>query len=293
MTTYRIIANPTAGRGKARSITAQIVELFRQRSIPFQLDMTRQPGDAERSATTGRGSDETLIGIGGDGTLYEIIQGAAASGKTVAVIPAGSGNDLAKALKMPKRLGEVVDVIVRGSTLRMDLGRINGRYFHNVVGVGFDAAVNHVSHGVNLFPGGFLNYLWAVALTLGKYEPRRMKVVLNGRTVERKLFLVTIGNGPVCGGGFKLTPDAKIDDGLLDVTMLPPLSLPALLRHMPKAFTGAVGSIPGAELARTTALTIESDTPLPVHVDGDRLPGDTRSLRIEMLPAALTIIGNF
>jgi diacylglycerol kinase (ATP) len=120
-----------------------------------------------------------------------------------------------------------------------------------------------------------------------------MKICIADETIERDLFLVSVGNGTTCGGGFKLTPHAKIDDGLLDVTMITPLSLPQLFRHLPKVFRGTIDRTQHAVTRRAAALTVESSHPLPLHVDGEVYALEGSVCRISVAPKALTVIGNF
>jgi diacylglycerol kinase family enzyme len=175
----------------------------------------------------------------------------------------------------------------------IDAGRINDSYFANGVGIGFDAAVNRASYGINHSKRGLWLYLCALAKTLGKYDPVPLTISMNGETSALKAFLLTVGNGTTCGGGFQLTPMAKVDDGLLDVTLVRPLTLPQLLWHFPKVFLGTIDRAKQASLSKTRKLRVESDGPVPVHVDGEIYTGETRSMEIEVIPGALTVIGKF
>jgi diacylglycerol kinase (ATP) len=163
----------------------------------------------------------------------------------------------------------------------------------NGVGIGFDAAVNYNTRGVRWVKTGLAVYFLAFLETLMKYKPCPMKISINGETIDQEMFLVSVGNGTTCGGGFKLTPQAKIDDGLLDITVVKPLSVPQLLRHLPKVFQGTIDTTQHAITRRAPGLTITSPHPLPFHVDGEiyALEGDI--CEIAVVPQALTLIGNF
>jgi diacylglycerol kinase (ATP) len=295
MKKYKLIANPHAGRGRARKIIAETIGLLNARGVAFDLEVTTGPGDAEAMAARAFIRDEwkAVISIGGDGTLNDIVQKAVFTPTPIGVIPAGSGNDFSKVLNTPAKLGEIVEMILAGRTKVIDAGRMNNRYFINNVGIGFDAAVNYNTRSVTWPTNGLAVYLAAFLKTLRHYRPLPMKIDIGDETLEKDLFLVSVGNGTTCGGGFKLTPHAKIDDGLLDVTMVTPLTLPQLFRHLPKVFRGTIDRTRHAITRRAASLTVNSAHPLPLHVDGEVYALEGNTCRISVVPKALIVIGNF
>jgi diacylglycerol kinase (ATP) len=295
MKKYKLIANPHAGRGRARKIIAETIGLLNARGVAYDLAVTAGPGDAETIAARAFEQDEwnAVISIGGDGTLNEIVQKAIFTSMPLGVIPAGSGNDFSKVLNTPAKLGDIVDTVLAGRTKVIDAARMNNRYFINSVGIGFDAAVNYNTRSVSWPTNGLAVYFMAFLKTLRRYRPLPMKITVGDETIERGLFLVSVGNGTTCGGGFKLTPHAKIDDGLLDVTMITPLSLPQLFRHLPKVFQGTIDRTQYAIMRRAVTLTVESAHPLPLHVDGEVYALEGNVCRISIVPKALTMIGNW
>jgi len=293
MRTYKIIANPAAGRGRSRAIVLKVVELLKQKGVQFDLELTRSPGDAANIARNALSSFDVIVVVGGDGTVNEVLPGMLFSQTPLGIIPGGSGNDLIKSLSIPANMEKAVDVLLQGKTRSVDVGKINTRYFANNVGFGFDAAVNKASYSINNAKQGLRLYLCALFRTLGRYDPVRLKLFMDHSSIEQDLFLVSIGNGTTCGGGFRLTPHAKVDDGLLDVTIVRPLSIPTLLWHLPKVFLGTFDRVSYATMLRTTKITIESIGTVPIHVDGESFAGDAGHYEIEVLPRALTIIGDF
>jgi len=292
---YKLIANPHAGRGKADRIIADIVRLLNARSVRYDLEVTRGPNDAEKIARTACSRDDVdvIVSIGGDGTLNEIVQGAIFSGKPIAVIPAGSGNDFSKVLNTPKGLPAIVDMVLANKTRLIDAGKMNHRYFANGVGIGFDAAVNFNTRGIRFIKAGLAIYFLAFLKTLNRYKPCPMKITINGETIEQEMFLVSVGNGTTCGGGFKLTPHALIDDGMLDITMVKPLSLVTLFWHLPKVFLGTIEKTAHAMTRRAARLTVHSEHPLPIQIDGEVYALEGNTCEISVVPKALTVIGNF
>ncbi|HYA87157.1 MAG TPA: diacylglycerol kinase family protein [Nitrospirota bacterium] len=295
MKKYKLIANPHAGRGRASGIVADVVRLFNARKARFDLETTRESGDAENMAAIACTGDEyaAVISIGGDGTVNDVIQKAVFTGKPIGVIPAGSGNDFAKVLNTPKKLDDIVDMLLAGRTKVIDVGKMNKRFFANNIGIGFDAVVNYNTRKVKWIRSGLAMYVCALLITLDRYRPLPMKITINGEVFDQNMFLVSVGNGTTCGGGFKLTPHAKIDDQLLDITMIKPLNLLQLLRHFPKVFLGTIDKTQYTVTRRTEKLTVESIHPLPVHMDGEIYAFKDNTCEISVVPAALTIIGNF
>ncbi len=293
MKKYKLIANPAAGRGRSRRLIASIAELFRKRDAAFDLAFTEGPGDAARIARQAGSEFDAIVVIGGDGSINDILPGMLFSSRPLGIVPAGSGNDFIKALNIPTALEHAVDTILRGETRLVDVGKINDRYFANGVGIGFDAAVNRASYAINHSKRGLLLYICAFARTVGRYDPVALRITLDGRTVDQDTFMLTVGNGTTVGGGFRLTPHALVDDGLLDVTIVRPISLPVLFWHLPKIFLGTIDRVKYAALSRTGRLQVESDVPVPVHVDGEIYSGEGSRYEIEIVPRALTVIGNF
>ncbi len=290
MKKYKIIANPAAGRGRAKATIRKVAQLFKERGAAFDLELTLGPKQAAEIARKSLDGFDVIVAVGGDGTVNDIVPGMLFSSKPLGIIPAGSGNDFIKSLGIPNIIKAAVDIVLKGDTRTIDAGKINGTWFANGVGVGFDAAVNRASYEGHSRRGAWL-YVSALVRTLGKFVPVPVTIHMNGETIKQDIFLLTIGNGTTCGGGFKLTPHARLDDGLLDVTIVKPLGIPTLLWHLPKVFLGTIDKVTRyARLTRTKKLTIESARTLPVHVDGEIFSGDGNVLAIEVVPHALTII---
>jgi diacylglycerol kinase (ATP) len=291
MKRYKLIANPAAGRGRSREAVLRSEEAFRKRGARFDLELTRAPGQAASIARRSLAEFDVIVAVGGDGTVNEVLPSVAGMGRPLGIIPTGSGNDFIKPLGIPNSIEQAVAIVFAGGTKLIDLGRINGRYFANGVGIGFDAAVNRASYGIGHSRGGLWLYVYALVRTLGRFDSVAVTVSINGTTARQELFFLTVGNGTTVGGGFRLTPHARMDDGLLDVTMVRPLAVPTLLWHLPKVFRGTIDRAKRyARLERATRVRVESDGPLPVHVDGEIFETDGRPLEIDIVPSALTVI---
>ncbi len=294
MKKYKLIMNPAAGRGKASSLALRAFERFRSQGVSFSAEQTNMPGDGARIARQALRDHDVIVAVGGDGTINEVIQGMLFSERPLGIIPAGSGNDFIKALGIPNHIEEAVTILMQGKTRRIDAGSINGRFFANAVGIGFDAAVNRASYRINHSKRGLLLYLLALMKTLGRYDPVGMTITMNGKAETKDFFLLTAGNGTTVGGGFKLTPRAKLDDGLLDITMVQPIGLLPLLWHLPKVFLGTIDRVKRyVETDRTSRLVVESSMHVPVHVDGELYGAGETRFEIEIHQKAITVIGNW
>lgn len=291
---YKLIANPAAGRGRSPEAVLRTVEALKKKGAAFDLELTKGPREAANMARKALEEFDVIVAIGGDGTINEIIPGMLFSGKPLGIIPAGSGNDFIKSVGIPNNIDKAVDMLLRGNTGLIDVGKINGTYFANGVGIGFDAAVNRASYTINHSKRGLFLYFCALLKTLGKYDAVPLTITMNGDSFDQSAFLLTVGNGTTVGGGFKLTPHAKIDDALLDVTLVKPLRIPVLLWHLPKVFRGTIERAKKyAALLRTAKLKVEAAGPVPVHVDGEIYGNGETRFEIEVVPKALRVIGNF
>ncbi len=292
MKKYKLIANLMTRRGNSRLIISRTQELLARRGVSYNLEFTTGPKEAGRIARAAGRDHDVIIAIGGDGTVNEVVQGMVFSDTPLGIIPGGTGNDFARSLQIPNRPEQAVDIILAGQTRRIDVGKVNDTYFANNIGFGFDAAVNITANTMNSRTGGLSLYLCALVRTLGRYRPVQLTITMNDRTVDQETFLLSIGNGTTCGGGFKLTPHAKLDDQLLDVTLLKPLPLASLLWHFPKVFLGTIGRVSYASRERTTELTIRSNGTVPIHVDGEIFPGNDGNYKVSIVPRALTVIAS-
>jgi YegS/Rv2252/BmrU family lipid kinase len=251
---------------------------------------------ARRAAEDGFG---TVVSAGGDGTANEIINGlmaASQSGTTcrMGVIPAGSGSDFASGIGLPLDVREACRRIATQQPKTIDLGRVTvsgqePRYFGNVVGVGFDGAVLIETLKMKRLRGLPL-YLSAVLKTIFlNFEAPRVTLCYDGQRTELAVTLVTVANGPREGGGFVIAPDAKPDDGQLDLCIARKVSRLTMLRLIPHFLRGTHTHLDPVTMAQAKDVTISSPDDLVAHVDGELLCTDASELRCEILPGALEV----
>jgi YegS/Rv2252/BmrU family lipid kinase len=243
-----------------------------------------------------------VVAVGGDGTINEIANGIIGEGKTLGVIPAGSGNDFVKSVSISRRPDEAVRNLAAGRLRDVDVGTVrtsvfqNGaekvqdeRLFLNGVGVGLDAAVAAKIKEIP-YLSGILLYLAAILTTVGKYRAPRFEGSVDDHRWNAEQLLVAIGNGRSAGGGFYLTPNAVVDDGLLDVSAIRRLKIPQILRVLPYVVMGKLQEKHGVKFMRGRKIHLESESCFTVHADGEIVGRDVNSVEIGMHGARLQVV---
>lgn len=287
-----VILNPVAGRGRVRREWPRMADALRAAGAAFDLVETKAPGEGIALAERAAPAYEVVIAAGGDGTVHEIANGLlrAGTGAAFGVLPLGSGDDFVKML--PPR--DAVERIAQGVPRAFDAGRIVAgatRYFANGMDIGFGA---HASRNVRRVPRPFTGlgaYLGALALTLLRYPKLEVRLQLDGgEAFAQTTAMTAVMNGRAFGGSFHVCPDARIDDGELDVLIVEGVGRLEILGLVPKIMRGAHRGHPRLKLARARRVRIESAAPLLVEADGEIAFEDARRLEIEVLPRALRVL---
>lgn len=289
-----VIVNPHAGRRRVGEEVPELERTLRARGLPYRLQRTEGPGDATRFATEAlEAGGRFIVAVGGDGTVHEVVNGLlrAEGHADFGVLPLGSGDDFAKML--PPR--DPVERIARGAPRPFDAGRIASgsdiRFFANGMDVGFGA---HGAYNVRRVPRlltGFGAYLGALALTLIDYPRLDVRIGLDGgEPVAQSTTIAAVMNGCSFGGSFGVCPQARADDGWLDLMVSKGCSRLDILSLVPKILRGTHAGDPRLRFARAKHVLIESDAPLLVEADGEIAFEDARRLEIEVLPGALRVL---
>ncbi|WP_309650680.1 diacylglycerol kinase [Nocardioides sp.] len=283
-----LLTNPTSGKGKGARVSALAEVQLRGAGIDVR---PMQGRDADEALDLARQSVaegvEALVVVGGDGMVNLGLQAVATTTTALGVIPAGTGNDVARYVDIPRKdVAAAVDIVIRGRTRTLDLARCGGRYFATVMAAGFDAVANERANSMT-WPRGQMRYNLATLAELRTFRPRSYTLDLDGETLRLEAMLVTIGNGPSYGGGLRITEGAKMDDGLLDVVIIKPITKPDLIRTYPKLFSGTHTSHPQYEhhLARTVTVAAPG---IVGYADGERF--GPLPITIESVPGALTVL---
>jgi diacylglycerol kinase (ATP) len=286
----RAILNPRAG--VAPGAARRAVERGRPSWKDYAIYMTREPGHATELAHEAvlSGAD-LVIAVGGDGTVNEVARGLEGGGAALGIVPVGSGNGLARALRLPLRPEAALAALEAGERRRIDVGRLNGGIFLNVAGTGFDAAVGMAFHRAGRAGRrrGFLGYARLSLAELGRFEPRALRIEAGGETLSTRPFLVTFANGPQYGSGAVINPGGRLDDGRLEVVVFDTSSLLDVLTTAPRMFLGGLERSPHYLRLSVDRVTVTAEEPLPIHRDGDPDEPATR-LEVAIVPGALEIV---
>jgi len=282
-----VLINPGSGRRQGETIAAAAIPAL---SAAGHDVVTVRGDDADAAHDelrhqVGIGLDAVVV-IGGDGALHGVLDLVADTDLVLGLLPAGTGNDTARALGIPlKDPVTALDVVLSGQTRTIDLARADGRYVATVVASGFDSKVSERASTMR-WPSGRLRYQRAIVAELREFEPLPFTITLDGRTIERHAMLVAVGNGPSFGGGLRICEGASIDDGLLDVVIINPVSRLKLLQVLPQLRTGAHTGLAEFERHRVREVTLSSPG-IVAYGDGERLgPLPTTTT---ICPAALRV----
>ena len=282
-----VLTNPTSGKGRgarARDIT---VERLRRSGMAVR-DLQGRDGDEalDLARTCVADGVEALVVVGGDGMVHLAVQALAGTGIPLGIVPSGTGNDVARYFDLPRKdPAAAVDRVIAGRTRTVDLARSGTKHYVTVLSAGFDAIVNKRANEMT-WPKGQMRYNIATVAELRTFQPLSYTLDLDGRTLRLEAMLVAVGNGPSFGGGLRITEGAKLDDGMLDVVVIKPMSRGGLVRTYPKLFSGTHVTHPKYEhhLARSVTVACAGIT---AYADGERF-GDL-PLTVECAPGALTV----
>ncbi len=290
-----LLVNPTSGGGRGARLGATVAEQLRTAGLDVQDVSGSSADDARQNAqrTLDSGVD-ALVVVGGDGVVHLGVNLVAGTDTPLGIVPAGTGNDIARALDLPiDDVAAATNAVLRATPRVIDAARHvpdNGRtgagWFAGVLGAGFDAKVNERANGWR-WPKGPRKYDLAIARELPVFRPLPYELVLDGRTITANAMLVAVGNGPSYGGGMQVCPDAEMDDGLLDVMIVDKISKLEFLKVFPKVYTGAHKDHPAVSIHR--ARSVRLDTPgIVSYADGERYAA--LPMTCEVVPGALRVL---
>jgi diacylglycerol kinase (ATP) len=231
--------------------------------------------------------------VGGDGTVNEVVNAVAGTDAELTVLPSGTGQDLARSQGIPSDFDEAVRVALEGATRTIDVGRVEladgtTRYFANVGSAGMSGAVARRANAMSKRLGGKATFFYALTREFLAWQNTRVTVELDGGVRrEGAMHDVIVANGRWHGGGMKLAPEARQDDGQFDVVTIGDISKLDFVTTAPKLYSGKYLSHPKVELVRSSTVGISAGEPLPLEVDGE--PIGTTPARFEVVPAALRL----
>ena len=283
------IINPIFGiNRRPAKIIGWIHDIWKDKGIAYTIEKTAHRGHGTELAREAvkRGA-EMVVAVGGDGTINEVGEGLIGSNAALGVVPAGSGNGFARNMKIPLKQKLAIEALLSPRFRQIDIGKINEFYFFNVAGAGLDAAISNSFDHVKM--RGPLPYFYIGVREFFRYTPDSVVIHFNNREeLIRMPMLLSFANLPQFGVGATIAPNAKPDDGLLDVCILSPMKLGSALKHLPKLFNGKIDRIPEMEIYQASEIYVQRNFPLPIHTDGDPR-ASSGSLRVKVLPGAIKL----
>lgn len=291
-----VILNPASGAGKTRKLIPIVSAVLDGLGRPYQIHLTTRANEAPDVARNfARSGAKVVIAVGGDGTINEVANGLLTSGTDVplGLVPSGHGSDFVRTTATPRLAGDAIALACGDTTRRIDVGLAEfddgpSRFFLNVAGLGFDAAVAQRVQSTRL-PGSTLPYLVALGSTLFRYKNISVDVDCDGERNSQAAVFVTVANAKFFGGGLQITPMAEIDDGLLDLAVIGDFGKIELIKEVPGVYKGKHTGHPKFLHRRAASVRIESPQPARVQLDGELAGGAPVTFRV--VPGGLRLAG--
>jgi len=292
------LVNPAADNGATGRRWPEIANRAAAAGLDGDALMSERPGQltelARRAAEDGA---TLLVAVGGDGTVYEVVNGIARRpGVDLAIVPRGTGRDFVRTYGIPHRLDDALRTAREGRTREIDLGRARFRswqgetvetYFANIASAGMSGAIAKRANETSKALGGKASYFWATFAVFARWQTSEITVAVDGESRRSRMHDVVVANGRYFGGGMMICPQAEPDDGAFDVLLIGNLTKRDLLLTLPKTYRGKHLPHPKAELLRGSTVEIDAHEPLPVELDGEQ-PGTTPA-RFDLVPRALRL----
>ncbi len=282
------ILNPAAGKGKVKKLWPDIQNYLKKLKISFTYEFTRGYNHARELACGAMAEKvKKVVVVGGDGTLFEVINGIDPGKVTLGIIPLGTGNDFARTAGIPLDWEKACRVLAQGNEMAVDLGRINEHYFINISGTGLDAMTVWEANRLKKYFGK-ISYVVGLLKQLIFFKPMQIEVRGRDLCYSAGAWMVSVANGKYYGNGMMVAPRALLDDGLLDIIIVEKLPRLEFLKVFPQVYKGTHLNHPKVKFFRERELEIKTEKPLPVHCDGEIL--HLTSLKYSVVPQKLKII---
>jgi diacylglycerol kinase (ATP) len=287
-----VLVSPAAGRGRGTLLAAEVFAAFREEGFTPELLPATTGAEAEQQARKAvAAGTRAVVAVGGDGTVHAALQAVAGTAVPLAMVPAGTGNDLVLALGAPHdplaAARAAAEDLMAGTTRTVDAGRTGDRWWATVLCCGFDSAVTDRANRLR-WPRGRRRYDVAVLAELARLRPRELTLVLDGESQTLPITMVAVGNTAWYGGGLKICPGADPADGLFDVTVVGATTRLELMRTKPRLTSGTHIDHPSVSVFRAARVELSSPG-VTTYADGE--PVALLPAVAECVPGALTVVG--
>ena len=282
-----LIVNPSAGAGRAAKLLPAVEARLRGLGIRFRVERTTSMEHARELARGACDAGEVAAAMGGDGLTGAVAGELRDGAGLLGVLPGGRGNDFARKLGIPKDPAEACELLAAGSERRIDLAEVGGRTYLGIASAGLDSDVQDIANGTRL-PLGPPVYLYGTLRALAAWTPARWEVSVDGDARTFTGYSVAVANSGVFGGGMYLAPDARLDDGRLDVVLLEHAPRRTYLRCLPKVFKGTHVAESHVTVLQGREIAFHADRPFTAYADGDPIAELPATIRV--VPRTLRVL---
>jgi YegS/Rv2252/BmrU family lipid kinase len=282
-----LIVNPAAGYGRAGKALPGVRRALAAHGLEHRVEETRSLKHAADLARGAQLAGETVVAFGGDGLVGAVAGALKNTGGVLGVLPGGRGNDYARVLGIPLHPVAACDVLAHGRVRSLDLGEVDGRAFVGIASCGFDSVANRIANETRLVRGNLV-YTYGGLRALVTWRAADFEIELDGGARRLVGMTVAIANAAAYGGGMMLAPDARLDDGLLDVVLIAETSKLEFLRGLRRVFKGTHVELPEVEVLRAREVRVDAQPRFTVYADGD--PVGELPVSVRCLPGAIQVI---
>src|SRR5215203_5502706 len=282
-----LLVNPSSAGGKTLKLLPRVEAALDARRVAFRVERTRSLAHGVELALRAVEVGEVPVVVSGDGLLGAVGGAMAGTETPLGLIPGGRGNDLARALGIPKEPEAAVDVVLAGHSRVIDVGEANGKRFLGIASVGFDSECNRLANETHFLRGNLV-YAYSMPRTLIGWKTARFTIAVGDERKRISGYFVAVANNSVYGGGMRIAPDAEIDDGEFDVVAIEDVGKLRFLSGLRHVLKGTHVDKDEVSVFRAPRLELDASRPFPVYADGDHLTDLPVSLRV--LPRSLSIL---
>jgi len=283
------IVNPISGTGKQKQLDKLLANNLDKSKFDYSIVFTESGGHATDLAKSGIDDNDIIVAVGGDGTVNEVARGLVNSNRIMGILPVGSGNGLARHLKLSMRLSESIKILNKLDIETIDTADINGEYFVNVAGIGFDAHVAHLY--AKTVKRGPIPYAKLMTMEFQKYKPIPYKVLIEGKSYDLSAFLISFANSSQFGNNAYISPQAIINDGLIDVCMMTGFPIVEAGQLAMQLFNKRMDKSKYMNIVQGANITIEAENDIIGHIDGEPV-NFSNKIEVRVNPASLKVIHN-
>ncbi|MDP8206757.1 MAG: diacylglycerol kinase family lipid kinase [Candidatus Electryonea clarkiae] len=287
-----VLVNPTAGGGRTMKLLPSVKLWLAETPHSFEFKISGSREDIIRTTEDAVEKNyDAILAFGGDGTFHDIVSFAKEDGPAFGLIPGGRGNDFVRNLNYPKELKNICQGFGNPVFRKIDLPSVNGIPFLSIAGAGIDGEISREVRDGKCRMGGTICYIWYLLKTLVSYKAMQLEIELDGKRINEFAILAAVANGSYFGGGMQLVPEAKMDDGWLDLIILRNMSKLKIMRKFPMIYSGS--HIPDVDIVlhRAKKISIKSDREAELYADGEPLTNLPATFEIGQIQLRVIVPG--